>query len=83
MFENRFSVDMMTEGPRVSTAAEMREIITHTDGLSRCIFRTNHASNYLPLSGVLSRDKERLLATLDQALSQGPSALRPEYWRAL
>jgi radical SAM superfamily enzyme YgiQ (UPF0313 family) len=63
--------------------AEMRGIITHTDGLSRCVFRTNHASNYLPLSGILSRDKERLLATLDEALMQGRSALRPEYWRAL
>jgi radical SAM superfamily enzyme YgiQ (UPF0313 family) len=63
--------------------AEMRGIITHTDGLSRCVFRTNHASNYLPLSGTLSRDKERLLATLDEALMQGRSALRPEYWRAL
>ncbi len=63
--------------------AEMRAIITHTEGLSRCIFRTNHASNYLPLAGTLSRDKARLLAALDRALDQGPGALRPEEWRAL
>lgn len=62
---------------------EMRQVIEHTDGLSRCVFRTNHASNYLPLAGTLSRDKERLLAVLDEALSHGRAALRPEAWRAL
>jgi radical SAM superfamily enzyme YgiQ (UPF0313 family) len=62
---------------------ELRQMIAGTDGLSRCIFRTNHASNYLPLAGTLSRDKARLLATLDDALTRGRSALRPEAWRAL
>jgi hypothetical protein len=61
---------------------ELRQVIAHVDGLSRCIFRTNHASNYLPLAGTLSRDKARLLATIDAALAQGRSALRPEAWRA-
>ena len=63
--------------------AELRRVVTHLNDLSRCIFRTNHASNYLPLAGTLSRDKARLLTTLDQALAQGRSALRPEVWRAL
>lgn len=63
--------------------AELREVIAQSDGLSRCIFRTNHASNYLPLAGTLSRDKPRLLATIDDALARGRSALRPEAWRAL
>jgi radical SAM superfamily enzyme YgiQ (UPF0313 family) len=63
---------------------ELRQVIAHTDdGLSRCIFRTNHASNYLPLAGTLSRDKDRLLAAIDEALARGRSALRPEAWRAL
>jgi radical SAM superfamily enzyme YgiQ (UPF0313 family) len=62
---------------------ELRQIIHHLDGLSHCVFRTNHASNYLPLAGTLPQDKERLLATLDEALAQGRSALRPEGWRAL
>ncbi len=63
--------------------AEMRHVIENLNGLSRCVFRTNHASNYLPLSGTLSRDKPRLLATIDQALAEGRMALRPEWWRAL
>jgi radical SAM superfamily enzyme YgiQ (UPF0313 family) len=62
---------------------ELRQVIAGLDGLSRCIFRTNHASNYLPLAGTLSRDKARLLAEIDAALSQGRAALRPEMWRAL
>ncbi len=63
--------------------AEMRVMIEHMEGLTHCVFRTNHASNYLPLAGTLPRDKERLLATLDCALAQGETVLRPEYLRAL
>jgi len=62
---------------------ELRQIIGHLDGLSHCVFRTNHASNYLPLAGTLPQDKARLLATLDEALALGKSVLRPESWRAL
>lgn len=62
---------------------ELRRVILHLDGLSRCVFRTNHASNYLPLAGTLSRDRARLLSVIDDALSCGRSALRPESWRGL
>ena len=62
---------------------ELRRILTHLTGLPRCIFRTNHASNYVPLSGTLSRDRDRLLATLDAALAAGESAMRPEWMRGL
>lgn len=46
---------------------ELRTFVEHaapTDAL----FRTNHASNYLPLGGRLPADRDRILATLDQAL---------------
>jgi radical SAM superfamily enzyme YgiQ (UPF0313 family) len=46
------------------------------------IFRTNHASNYLPLAGRLPRDRERLVGMLDAALS-GEIPLRPEWTRGL
>lgn len=63
--------------------AELRRVIEHTHDLTQCVFRTNHASNYLPLKGTLPQDKERLLQTLDAALVQGKEALRPEAWRGL
>jgi radical SAM superfamily enzyme YgiQ (UPF0313 family) len=62
---------------------ELHQVLTHLEGLTRCIFRTNHASNYLPLAGTLARDKARLLSTLEMALDRGRSVLRPEAWRAL
>jgi len=70
--------------PAKGMLSELRAVIENTDDrLTRCVFRTNHASNYLPLAGVLCRDKTSLLATIDEARSRGPDALRPETWRAL
>jgi radical SAM superfamily enzyme YgiQ (UPF0313 family) len=62
---------------------ELRIIIKNTNVQSGCIFRTNHASNYLPLAGRLPNDKDRLLKIIDQALAKGKSCLRPEYLRGL
>lgn len=46
------------------------------------IFRTNHASNYLPIGGRLPRDRNQILEVIDAALS-GRIRLRPEYTRGL
>ena len=45
-------------------------------------FQSNHASNYLPIKGRLSRDKEHILDLIDQAIS-GKIGLKPEHMRAL
>jgi len=50
--------------------------------LTNCTFRSNHASNYLPLKGVLNRDKQALISMLEKGLSN-PELLRPEYLRGL
>lgn len=49
---------------------------------TRCVFRTNHASNYLPLAGELPRDRDRIVEVLDAAL-EGRVRLRPEWSRGL
>jgi radical SAM superfamily enzyme YgiQ (UPF0313 family) len=46
------------------------------------LFRTNHASNYLPLGGRLPRDRERIVSVIDRALA-GNIPLRPERHRGL
>lgn len=46
------------------------------------IFRSDHASNHLPIQGRLPRDREALLAAVDGALA-GRRPLRPEWARGL
>lgn len=62
---------------------EMKMILEHTNVSSGCIFRTNHASNYLALEGRLPKDRKNLLQIIDSALCKGESSLRPEYLRGL
>ncbi len=64
---------------------ELRLLLEDLTDLSECVFRTNHASNYLPLRGILSRDRNRLLKTIDSVLSDPniSSRLRPDYVRGL
>jgi radical SAM superfamily enzyme YgiQ (UPF0313 family) len=46
------------------------------------VFRTNHASNYLPLGGRLPRDRERIVELIDAAIA-GKIPLRSERSRGL
>jgi len=60
---------------------ELREMIAHTH-LSRGLFFSNHASNYLPIKARLPEGKEEALRLIDAALA-GKVSLRPEWMRAL
>ncbi|MCX5859398.1 MAG: radical SAM protein [Proteobacteria bacterium] len=61
---------------------ELRMLVEGLEMEKECMFRTNHASNYLALGGTLPQDKEALLETIDYAL-KNPQVLRPEHVRAL
>ena len=63
------------------TTRELKELISHLT-LDRVQFMANHASNYLPLSGRLQRDKKSFIEALDQALAD-PSRFVPRHRRAL
>ncbi|MEH6387700.1 MAG: radical SAM protein [Pseudomonas profundi] len=52
--------------------------------LDNTVFRSDHASNYLVLKGVLGADKARMLEQVRTAIRQPANAgLRPEWMRAL
>jgi len=61
---------------------ELRSMLEHIRVHREMIFRTNHASNYLPLSGTLPGDKGSLLRLLNRALDR-KIPLRPEHLRGL
>ncbi len=60
---------------------ELRTIVAEAKP-TNALFRTNHASNYLPIGGRLPRDRDSILEVLDAALS-GKIPLRPEWSRGL
>ena len=64
--------------------ALLRELRTmvHEARPTNALFRTNHASNYLPLGGRLPRDRDRIVAVIDAALD-GKIPLRHEAMRGL
>jgi radical SAM superfamily enzyme YgiQ (UPF0313 family) len=66
----------------IDVLKEVELIVKNIDAPGPVVFRTNHASNYLPLRGVLPDDKERLLKTIRSAMKD-PSVLRTEYMRGL
>jgi radical SAM superfamily enzyme YgiQ (UPF0313 family) len=71
-FEELNSLELLTETQRIIAGLE----------LERTIFRSDHASNYLPLEGRFPADKEKLLLTLEAAL-RGQVRLKPEFMREL
>jgi radical SAM superfamily enzyme YgiQ (UPF0313 family) len=60
---------------------ELREMLSHTH-MTRGIFLSNHASNYLPLKVKMPAGKDQALKAIDAALS-GSISLKPEWLRAL
>lgn len=65
---------------------ELRELILHLEQ-TNCVFRSNHASNYLEVRGTLPQDKEHMLRQLSIAInylaSGADQILRPEHYRRL
>lgn len=60
---------------------ETKEMLKYLD-CPDCIFRSNHASNYVNLRGTLNQDKQAMLNLLDEAI-QGDIHMKSEWMRAL
>jgi len=67
--------------PVPSLLGELRTMVDEARPAD-AVFRTNHASNYLPLGGHLPRDRARIVEVIDAALA-GKIPLRPESRRGL
>ncbi|MFX0003995.1 MAG: radical SAM protein [Candidatus Hermodarchaeota archaeon] len=64
---------------------ELKTFMSHINFNNKnanCIFRSNHASNYLPIKGILDREKESILSTLNYGITH-KDILRPEFYRGL
>jgi hypothetical protein len=61
---------------------ELRRLVERLAPPSPVIFRSNHASNALPLAGTLPKDKAKVLAQIDMAMA-GERGLRPAWMRGL
>ncbi|MFO7529178.1 MAG: radical SAM protein [Marinobacter sp.] len=62
---------------------EIRLFLEHLE-LEKTVFRSDHASNYLVLKGILGRDKSKLLDQVNFAISNpGAAPLRAEWMRGL
>lgn len=60
------------------------ELLLDNLNLDKTIFRSDHASNYLVLKGVLGKDKDKLLNTVRTAINKpGMIPLRQEWQRGL
>ncbi|MFH1107723.1 MAG: radical SAM protein [Planctomycetota bacterium] len=70
------------EMPSVEGLLHELRIIVAESNPTDAVFRSNHASNYLPIEGRLPRDRKAILENIDAALS-GDAPVRSEWFRGL
>ena len=62
--------------------AETLLMLENTNVTKKCVFRSNHASNYVSLRGDLPDDKEKMMNLLRKAMNNH-DMFRDERFRAL
>jgi hypothetical protein len=87
--ENNVAGEFLTaQGPDfqfqddAAVLAEQERLLSLLDPPRPVIFRSNHASNCLPLAGTLPKDRDRLLAQVAEARAS-ITPLRPGYLRSV
>ena len=84
--EERYRAGFRGEFEPLDQPGLFREMLCLLENLEleKTVFRSDHASNYLVLKGILNRDRPRLLDTVRRALDEpGSVHLRPEWQRGL
>lgn len=86
-YEKVYEEELMGDGFKlIDKKQSLQELSWFVEDLTltNCKFGSEHASNYLPISGTLPRDKEEILRLIDQALADTSSKMiRPEWARGL
>lgn len=80
-FFERFGPDFVWQDD-AGVLDEMALLVDSLTPPQAVIFRSNHASNALPLAGTLPKDRAKVLAQIEAARSGG-RGLRPEWLRSL
>jgi len=63
---------------------ELKDMIKNMNVTRKCIFASNHASNYLPIRAKFPDEQKKVLKMIDQVLvNRDETILRPENMRAL
>lgn len=85
---------MLHEGSELRTAAEqskfqplspygllseLKILVKNIDITAPCIFRSNHPSNFLPLAGILPKDKLKIISDIEEALTCFKQKNQPTY----
>ena len=66
----------------VEIVEETMLLLENINVKNNCVFRSNHASNYISLKGDLPKDKEKMIAQLEYGLKNA-NALKEEWMRML
>lgn len=78
--------DIQSGKMRLLTPEEVMEetllMLENTNVSKKCVFRSNHASNYVSLRGDLPQDKEKMMALLREAMNNH-DMFKNEMFRAL
>lgn len=75
------SFDTFTPLNDLQILEEQHALIRQLTPTQRILFRSNHASNALHLSGTLPKDRNRLLEEIEAAQTVGERALVPKWFR--
>jgi len=78
-FKKRFNGDY-EEMSSIELLKELYLFISETN-LDNVVFRSDHASNYLSLKGILSRDKEKMLEDISFAINNSDKGVLREEWQ--
>lgn len=88
--EERFSQRFIEKGHSAFRGLTQSELFTEMLNLlsglelNKTVFRSDHASNYLALKGVLGKDKDKLISQIESAISTPENSnLRQEWQRGL